>query len=333
MRVRASRELERAVERLDLGVRVAVRALSEAEGDPGHENLLGGAELLRERKDPHALFERDALARKQGRTPGERPDPCCDARLRKVGDECDRPLVVRQRRLLSAAEAIDIAQVGLGFRRRLDLADGPEPIGGLLQLRDPLRPQPGEGSPPLQQQARVVGIVLGPELERPARGTSLRLRVNSAHRHGCRPRATQSGPVSRARPHPLRRPVSAPGPSRSDAPASRRCPLCAPRRATRSTRPRGRGRRRAGHAGSARRRHRGRAHAGTRTPSRRPPSHAVRGARTPSARARAAAPRSSQAPSSAIAATAPEPEHLPDHRGVLEQRLLLAPTGRRAGRR
>ena len=58
-------------------------------------------------------------------------------------------------------------EVGLGFRRRLDLAGGPKPIGGLLQLRDPLRPQPGEGSPPLQQQARVVGIVLGPELERP----------------------------------------------------------------------------------------------------------------------------------------------------------------------
>ena len=140
MRVRPSRELERAVERLDLGIRVAVSALSEAEGDPGHENLLGGAELLCEREDSHALLERDALARKQGRTPGEGADPCGDARLRKVGDECDRPLVVRQRRLLSAAEAKDIAQVGLGFRRRLDLAGGPEPIGGLLQLRDPLRP-------------------------------------------------------------------------------------------------------------------------------------------------------------------------------------------------
>ena len=39
-----------------------------------------------------------------------------------------------------SAEAKDIAQVGLGFRRRLDLAGGPKPIGRLLQLRDPLRP-------------------------------------------------------------------------------------------------------------------------------------------------------------------------------------------------
>ena len=97
MRVRASRELERAVERLDLGIRVAVSALSEAEGDPGHQNLLGGAELLRQREDPDALLERDALTRKQGGAPGEGADPCGDARLRKVGDESDRPLMVRER--------------------------------------------------------------------------------------------------------------------------------------------------------------------------------------------------------------------------------------------
>ena len=156
-----SRELERALEGLDLGVRVAVSALSEAEGDPGHENLLGGTELLREREDPRALLERDPLTRKQGGTPGESADPCRDARLRKVGDECDRPLVVCERGLLLAVEAVDIAEVGLGLRRRLVLAGGAEQVSGLQQLRDSLRPQPGQGSPPLQQQARIVGVVLG----------------------------------------------------------------------------------------------------------------------------------------------------------------------------
>ncbi len=163
---------------VDLGIRVAVSALSEAEGDPGHENLLGGAELLGEREDSRALLERDALARKQGGTPGESADPCGDARLRKVRDECDRPLVVRERRLLLAAEAVDIAEVGLGLRGRLDLAGGPEPIGGLLQLRDSLRPQPGRGLSPAPATGAGSRDRPRARARAPWRGTSPRPRAH-----------------------------------------------------------------------------------------------------------------------------------------------------------
>ena len=134
--------------------------MADADGDPRVEDALGRAYLLRQREDAQALGERGVLVREQLGAPGQganlRRGPC----LGEVGDELERAIVVHARDLLPSADPVCVAGKRLRHGRVLDVACAEEKAGCLLELRRTPVPGPRERLAELEQQSRIVGIVL-----------------------------------------------------------------------------------------------------------------------------------------------------------------------------